>query len=165
MERPVTPWQPNKTMKTETNDGLLRLEYEVEGVTEKTLMFGLCYLPPSAQRRHNRNGIPLAKQIQSQSTPSFCKHESLYKTREEAQFRSAMPEMPPSSAVKNTCTSSSVGPSRSWNANRSCRHAATISTQKSAATMTWRPRSLSRLRGASELDAELENINRDFFGK
>lgn len=74
-------------MTNEITDGLLRLEYEVKCVTEKTLMFGLCYLPPSAQRRHNRNGIPLAKQIQSQSTPSCCKHEPLYKTREEAQCR------------------------------------------------------------------------------
>ena len=78
-----------ENMKTTAtvSENLLRLEYEVEGVTAKTLMFGVCYLPPSAVRRHTRNGIPLVQAIQTGSTPSFCKNEPLFKTRAEAQAR------------------------------------------------------------------------------
>ena len=75
-----------KTNET-VSENLLRLEYEVEGVTTKTLMFGVCYLPPSAVRRHTRNGIPLVQAIQTGRTPSFCKNEPLFATRAEAQTR------------------------------------------------------------------------------
>lgn len=151
-------------MKTETNDGLLRLEYEVAGVTEKTLMFGLCYLPPSAQRRHNRNGVPLAKQIQSQSTPGFCKHEPLFATREEAQSRCDARNAAEFSGEKY------LHVIERW---------AVPVVERKPFVPSCRDDLDSKERGyydvavheayrdfeGSDLDAELENINRDFFGK
>jgi hypothetical protein len=79
--------EENMTTTATVSENLLRQEYEVEGVTTKTLIFGVCYLPPSAVRRHTRNGIPLVQAIQTGSTPSFCKNEPLFKTRAEAQAR------------------------------------------------------------------------------
>ena len=144
-------------MKTETNDGLLRLECEVKGVIEKTLMFGLCYLPPSA-------GIPSPAQIQSRSTPSYCKHEPLYKTREDAQARC------------DARNAAEFGGKKYLHVIE--RWAVPVVERKPFAP-SCREDLVSKERGyydaaiheayrdfeGDDLDAELENINRNFFGK
>lgn len=152
----------NKVMTTEINDGLLRLEYEVEGVTEKTLMFGLCYLPPSAQRRHNRSGMPLAWQIQNHSTPSCCRYEPLYRNREDAQFRC------------DTRNASEFGGEKYLHVIE--RWAVPVADRKPFAPSCCDDLdSKDRVRydeavqeacrdfDGKDLDAELKNINRDFF--
>ena len=76
-----------KTNENTQNASLLRLPYEVAGVTTPTLAYVLGWLNPKAFRRITRGGKSPAQTVQENATNSFCSHEPVFTTRAEAQAR------------------------------------------------------------------------------